>query len=953
MATLSTRKKLQDGATCPVCLDFFTDPVTLDCGHNFCQACIAQCWGEPPTVTACPQCRESFQPRDVKPNRQLANVRAIAEECSVQVKQAVGDWRVCEKHQEPLKLFCKEDEAPICMVCDRSKEHREHDVVPVEEAAPEYKGQFCSVLENLKKGREKILAFKANAEKESKNFLNQIVAERQKTVDEFSQLHQFLEEQETCLLTQIEEVEKEIARRRDEHLATLSEELSSLDNIIQELEEKCEQSASELLQDVRSTLRMCKEKERFENPVTFPPSVKWRIWDFADRNTLLENITKQFKDNLLFGFQLEKANVTLDPDTAHPLLILAEDHKCVRWGEKWQDLPDNPERFSSFCIVLGCEGFTAGRHCWEVSVGSEGDWAVGVARKSVKRKGRFRWGPEEGIWAVMKLGGLYLPPADVPLHLIGELKRIRVILNCAEGQVAFSDADSAAPICTFSEASFSGETLLPFFWLGEKTSLTLSPFMAALSARKRFEEEATCSVCLDFFTDPVTLDCGHNFCKACIVKCWGESPRKAACPQCRERVQSTNLKPNRQLASVIEVAKELSVQTKQEAGAGRVCERHKEPLKLFCKEEEAPICVVCNRSKEHRAHDVVPLEEAAQEYKDQIHGRLEILRKEREKILEYKADAETEKQAILEQTETAKQKVVAEFRQMHQFLEEQEKRLLAQMEELEREILARSEEHLARLSEELSSLEWTIWEMEEKCQQPAAQLLQEIRNTLESCKKKPFENPVAFPPALKWKIWECLDRNPFLKGIMKQFKVTLLSEFQSQKANVTLDLDTAHPQLILAEYHKNVRCGEKWQDLPNNPERFSIYCFVLGCEEFTAGKHCWEVCVESGEYWAVGVARKSVKRKYMFKWGPEEGIWAVGKWYNGYRAPNSPADVPLCLSGEPKRIRVTLNYAEGQVAFFDADSAAPIYAFLEASFSGETLLPIFYVYGKGSLTLSP
>ncbi|XP_053147593.1 zinc finger protein RFP-like isoform X3 [Hemicordylus capensis] len=306
MAVLSVGKKLEEEATCPVCLDFFTDPVTLDCGHNFCHACIAQCWGEPPTVAACPQCRESFQPRDVKPNRQLANFVEITKELSGQVRRGAGGGRVCERHQEPLKLFCKDDEAPLCVVCHLSKEHRAHNVVLIQEAVPEYQDQFYSFLELLRKGREKILACKADAEKKSQNLLNLTIAERQKTVAEFRQLYQFLKEQKTLMLTQIEEVEKEIARKRDAHMVTLSEELSSLDSVIQEVEEKCEQSASELLQDVRSALQRCREKEIFENPLTFPPSVQSRIWDLCDRNTFLENVKKQFKDNLLFGFQSQK-----------------------------------------------------------------------------------------------------------------------------------------------------------------------------------------------------------------------------------------------------------------------------------------------------------------------------------------------------------------------------------------------------------------------------------------------------------------------------------------------------------------------------------------------------------------------------------------------------------------------------------------------------------------------
>ncbi|CAM2101567.1 unnamed protein product [Caretta caretta] len=83
------------------------------------------------------------------------------------------------------------------------------------------------------------------------------------------------------------------------------------------------------------------------------------------------------------------ANVTLDPDTAHPNLVLSEDLKSGKWEEMQQHLPDNPERFHTEPSMLGCEGFISGRHCWEVEVGDEGSWVVGLARESVRRKGEI------------------------------------------------------------------------------------------------------------------------------------------------------------------------------------------------------------------------------------------------------------------------------------------------------------------------------------------------------------------------------------------------------------------------------------------------------------------------------------------------------------------------------------------------------------------------------------
>ncbi|CAI5768649.1 finger RFP-like [Podarcis lilfordi] len=471
-------------------------------------------------------------------------------------------------------------------------------------------------------------------------------------------------------------------------------------------------------------------------------------------------------------------------------------------------------------------------------------------------------------------------------------------------------------------------------------------------------DEATCSICLDYFKDPVTIpECGHNFCRSCLVLFWGESEAEASCPQCRERVQRRSLIRNRQLANVVEIAKNLSLQEgKEEGGKGGVCEKHQEPLKLFCKEDEAPICVVCDRSKGHKEHEVIPLEEAFQEYKREICRRLEILRKERREILAHQADLDKESKDLLKLTETERLKIVEKFRELRQFLEEQEKGLLNHMEEVEKEIAGRRDEQLARLSRKLSSLERIIQEMEEKSQQPASELLQDVRRTLQRYEKRESpEKPLPFPPELRNRILESCDLNHLVEDAMKQWKDAVLYKKQTQKdvqslrslqrANVTLDPDTAHPQLILSKDRKSLRLGDKPQALPDNPERFSDYFCVLGREGFTAGRHFWEVTVGSGGCWDVGVARKSVERKGIFSLRPERGIWAVGKWGGGYFAWTSPVSSFLSLSEEPRRIRVTLDYEGGRVSFSDADSGAELYTFSGASFSGETLLPYFHLRG--------
>uniref|UniRef100_A0A8D0HBM1 B30.2/SPRY domain-containing protein n=1 Tax=Sphenodon punctatus TaxID=8508 RepID=A0A8D0HBM1_SPHPU len=220
---------------------------------------------------------------------------------------------------------------------------------------------------------------------------------------------------------------------------------------------------------VSNKLSFCRsEKEKFQNPVLFSPEFKWRIWEVSQRNPFLQRAVKTIKDAVSTGPQFNTAKVTLDPDTAHPRFILSEDRKTLTWGDTRQNLFNNPERFYDYPCVLGRQGFTSGRHCWEVEVGAGHFWAVGVARESVRRKGLIQFNPEVGVWAVELWGGQYraFTTPRTALSLSSSPRRIRVYVDCTGGRVAFLDADTEAPIFTFPPASFSGERILPWFWVG-------------------------------------------------------------------------------------------------------------------------------------------------------------------------------------------------------------------------------------------------------------------------------------------------------------------------------------------------------------------------------------------------------------------------------------------------------------------------------------------------------
>ncbi|XP_034645354.1 zinc finger protein RFP-like isoform X2 [Trachemys scripta elegans] len=507
MAAENPMESLQEEVTYPICLEYLTEPVTLECGDNFCRACVTQCWQGSDTDFSCPQCRETVQQRNLKLNRLLANVLEIVKQLNLHKAKGAGGDGVCGEHQKPLKLFCEEDQTPICVLCDRSQAHRAHTVVLIEEAAQEYKKKIQTHLKTLRKEREKLLR------------LNVIVKNR---IQEYLQLRQFLEEQERLLLAQLEKLDKKVVKIQNESTTKCSEEISRLSELISEMEGKCQKPGSEFLQDVRSTLsRYCSsfslpftlhnagkvlgdhvktsssqgstakcvgcEKGKFQQPAEISLELEKSLSDFAQKTIALMETLRKVKDILPVELEGKKentlgshrqVNVTLDPDTAHPELLLSEGQKSVRWGDKWHRLPNNPKRFDTLECVLGCEGFTSGRYYWEVEVGGEIIWAVGVARESVRRKGLICFNPEWGIWAVAQWWGEFqaLTSPKTPLPLSWVPRRIRVCLDYEQGLVTFLDADNDAPIFTFPPASFSGERIHPWLWVqSEQSQLRLCP----------------------------------------------------------------------------------------------------------------------------------------------------------------------------------------------------------------------------------------------------------------------------------------------------------------------------------------------------------------------------------------------------------------------------------------------------------------------------------------------
>uniref|UniRef100_A0A8D0CGW0 RING-type domain-containing protein n=1 Tax=Salvator merianae TaxID=96440 RepID=A0A8D0CGW0_SALMN len=231
--------------------------------------------------------------------------------------------------------------------------------------------------------------------------------------------------------------------------------------------------------------------------------------------------------------------------------------------------------------------------------------------------------------------------------------------------------------------------------------------------------EIICSICLKHFTDPVTLDCGHNFCFSCIREFW-EFLGVAMCPQCQNMGTQTGCKTNMVLDKVATLLKSLKDPSDVSA-CNQICEQHHAPLTLFCIHKKVFLCLQCLESTHSQAASVIAVEKAAEVHKV---GRFLIWVIW---VLEKKGAGRGWSLGSLWSDlgcdQTHRKKMVAEFQKLHQFLEQQENRLLAQSRAIKQEIVKKRDEHMVTIFKRISSINKAIEKLEEKCQLPPYNLL--------------------------------------------------------------------------------------------------------------------------------------------------------------------------------------------------------------------------------------
>ncbi|MEE6523227.1 hypothetical protein FKM82_022024 [Ascaphus truei] len=491
MASADLREEL----TCPICLSIYTQPVTLRCGHNFCQGCIGSVWDSQggSGLYTCPECRAEFQGRPaLQRNLKLCNIAERFPSTQPQQEEAVifctycvtssvpaaktclqCDASLCDKHLkkhnkavehvliEPttslknrkcpihkklLEYYCTEDAACICVSCWVFGEHRGHQVESLNEASEKKQDKLRNVLEKLTSVREETEKRAQSLQEHRREAQEKEAGVIDRVITLISDIKEQLEVLEKRVLSEITSWEEQVSLRVSDLIQQLEikkdelsrkifhiEELSNITDPLTVLQGRESDNADFCDAEEEDN----EDREREDNKV---PAV-------GDLDEVLISLTFQRLAKIVTdlkaknGFYVQEASgILLDVNTAANDVCVSGDLKTASWSGRNQLRPNTPERFWSY-QVLSTRSFSSGQHYWEVEISESGIRGVGISYPSIVRKQRqSRIGRNKKSWCLYMWDNDYSVIHDTirtRIYPESPVQRLGIYLDYEAGRLSF------------------------------------------------------------------------------------------------------------------------------------------------------------------------------------------------------------------------------------------------------------------------------------------------------------------------------------------------------------------------------------------------------------------------------------------------------------------------------------------------------------------------------------
>ncbi|XP_068105831.1 E3 ubiquitin-protein ligase TRIM39-like [Hyperolius riggenbachi] len=468
--------------------------------------------------------------------------------------------------------------------------------------------------------------------------------------------------------------------------------------------------------------------------------------------------------------------------------------------------------------------------------------------------------------------------------------------------------------------------------------------------------ELRCSICMEIYRDPVTLPCGHSFCRGCITRTWDlrDDLTEHKCPECQrnysrrpELVRNTRLHNICQAFHATETDQEQTgvfcnycdfpvpatksclqcetslcdhhLRTHDMSGhtllppttcpETRKCSVHKKILEYYCTEDALCVCVSCRLDGEHRGHQVETLQEASEEKKEKLRNDLQKLMAETEEAEKRVQSLKEFRRKAQEKADGESERVTALFRDLRRRLEELEKRVLS---DIMRQVQSYDDiiRHLEIKKAELSR---KMRHIEELCHMTDPLTVLQESDTGDLCDTEDRHDKQLHDGGDLDVAGISHTLHTAISNIM--FGVT--GGISVQPADILLDVATAYNWLHISDDRKTASRSHIEQNRPDTPERFQEYPQVLSSRSFSSGRHYWEVDVGGSGWWIVGMCYPSMDRRGgQSLIGDNNKSWGLCREGNLYAVIHDRKVIQLPDGIPSDRVRIYLDYEAGQISFY-------------------------------------